>query len=393
MSASRLKQRVVSHRTSSYYRMVAARGMVSMALIVAGCQDLPEIEYKGEKVRVGVYGDAQLCAGDIARMDAFVRQVERDLDAHANERIDVYLYDLFDPPSSMPKGCDRGGCFDRKNERVFTSSLSLEHELVHAVVHRIGRPADIFYNEGIAEALTDARTIFGRTLPGDNLGRSERSHEARETLDVQTAAHFVRWLWEEHDRESLRRLARGSSLADAYDWSFAEAEAAYLTDAPWAYPRRHPCSAPPMASVGELEWDETFSFSCEDENTFTMDVYSEYPEGGWYARHVVRTVAIERGGTFDVARSDHAPDAVFLLRCQLEPIAEAPRQHPSHEDWSILAEQEHRTRSFRRPSLFALSGQLSRVRLEPGVYELVVREPRDVESVRVRITPALEVQR
>lgn len=357
---------------------VNVRRTLVAALLVSGCHDLSEIRYETDEVRVGTYFGDELCAGDLRWIDDFVRRIEDDLDAESNEQIEIHLFDRDDNQS--PRMCNGRSCYDVKNERVFSSAASLEHELVHAVADRVGRPADVLYTEGIPDALVNQRLVFGNTLPSDNLDRE------RTNLDDRTAGHFFRWLWNERDREGVRRLVRGELFADAYGFTFEEAEAAYLENAPWAYPRRWPCSAPPLASTGDHAWDETFTFDCDDEETFTI-----VPEDDAvpHLRRKRRTIRIENGGLYNLSGVE---ESIGILACQLERIDDAPADGaspPGETDPAAFAE------AWGGVEYPIVGTDLVQIDFPPGEYELTIRDPAPIpgSSVRLIITPALQAAR
>jgi hypothetical protein len=279
-------------------------------LTSAACHDLAEIEYEGEKVRVGTFFGEELCAGDLRWMDEFVRRVEVDLDAADDEPVEIHLFHPNEP--RLPNRCESSACYDVKHARIFSPPASLEHEIVHAVNERVGRPADILYREGIANALPNRRQLFGRTFPSDNLDLDHPD------LDGRTIGHFMRWLWEEHDRDAFRRLARGELFADAFGFTFEDAEAEFLEEAPWAYPRRWPCSAPPLQAAGEHAWEETLTFACDDD--LTMTISAQAPSVDTHTRRTTRTFEVTRAGLYHFTGL-HRFD---LVKCQLAPVDDAP---------------------------------------------------------------------
>ncbi|KIG18900.1 hypothetical protein DB30_07236 [Enhygromyxa salina] len=174
--------------------------------------------------------------------------------------IDVYLWDNSQPFAESewcPEGIDLG-CYRRG--AVYADSLSIEHELVHAVVDTFADPKP-FWSEGAAEALKGDRTILGNTAPVDNLDLDPP------WLRYSTAGHFSRWLLETHGLELYRELlrARGSSreaFEQTYDMTIEEAQALYFAEAPHAYGAFNTCDHPDLPQTGDLQWSETIEIDC-----------------------------------------------------------------------------------------------------------------------------------
>jgi hypothetical protein len=345
--------------------------------------DLPPLEYEGEKVRVGTYFPEELCRGEVAAMDAFVSEVEDDLRAWDDEKIEVYVVDLVPEelfPGSICEKHQTQGCADTVLSRVIGNFTNVDHELVHIVQARIGRPWSKFYTEGIAEALAEDRTFMTRRRPSENL---DRVHPG---LDAAGAGHFMRWWWETGDRAALRRLLsrRGrdpeKAFADEFGMSIRDAEERYFDEAPGSYPRRSPCAAPQLGSTAAGHWEETIEFDCGGPTTRGV--------AGRIREH--RTMVVEAAGFYDVALS--AGGWVGLMLCQTEPLPVAEEE----ADAELRDERHVRHESWTYPDgtyTYLEGGRSNQVFMDAGTYDVRVEHRDENEGpLVVQIRPSLLVE-
>ena len=195
--------------------------------MASGCLDHPELRYETEKAVIGTEFDVELCPEDLARIDRQIRFVEDLLEAHSDEKIEIYLYSTSPPPR-----CYGGhSCYDKVRRVIRSTLFDLDHEIVHAVNHRFARLRPLFWVEGVAVAL-DRRGTFDDD--GDVLENFKERSGLR--LSYATAGHFVRWLIEAYGTEKLRPLLKGVGFQPLYGISLAEAAARYEVERPCAYP-------------------------------------------------------------------------------------------------------------------------------------------------------------
>ena len=123
----------------------------AMLFVLACGDDLPEIRYETEHLRIGTAFDAPLCQGDLDYYESIVTSLEQQLATSVRDPIEVYLWDTL---SYFPESgwCTEVaiGCYG--DGVVYADSLSIDHELVHAVIDTFADPSP-FWDEGAAEAL------------------------------------------------------------------------------------------------------------------------------------------------------------------------------------------------------------------------------------------------
>jgi hypothetical protein len=126
---------------------------------VLGCKpELPSLDYRGERVRVGSDVVDQICAGTLSRIDREVEQIETRLDLPIQDSaIDVYVLD----PDTVDIYCSGANCTPMPSRRapfVVVNHLLFERAIAHELVHArlAGRSAPL-YEEGIAQAVAPPR--------------------------------------------------------------------------------------------------------------------------------------------------------------------------------------------------------------------------------------------
>jgi hypothetical protein len=169
-----------------------------------GCDqdELPPLDYRGERVRVGTNVVDQVCAGTLGQIDREVERIEDQLDLpRQTSWIDMYIVDTatVEMHCGRATNCARsssdGPPFAVVNYMRFEGAMG--HELAHARVP--GRSTPLF-EEGIAGAVSYPRCP---ALDSDlDLAEVLTTKGALDWLDVRTtyyaAGELVAWLIEEH---------------------------------------------------------------------------------------------------------------------------------------------------------------------------------------------------
>lgn len=221
-------------------------------IFVGGCQQLPDVTYETEHAEIGTYFDAPLCAGNLARVDAKIRDLGLALDVPLESRFRIYW-----GAEGVETHCgfkeedntavlSGGGCHQIGQNVIFVDAGSLGHELVHAVGDRVGA-MEPFFEEGIAQALNNE--YMGaedfRVLPSSLVGLPRQDFESASS-SRSTANHFVHFLMDERGMtplNELRKLVHEHSSQDqvlaafkgVYDVSMSDFETAWMARAPFTY--------------------------------------------------------------------------------------------------------------------------------------------------------------
>jgi hypothetical protein len=193
----------------------------------------------------------------------------------------------------------------------------------------------------------------------------------------------MRWLWEEHDRDAFRQLARGSLFFDAYGFTFEEAEAAYLEDAPWSYPRRWPCTAPRLEPVGEHRWSASVVPECDDVHTRMTNPYDWRDLGH---PRLERTIDVVDGGLYNLTA---VSGGVELLHCQLDPVFAEP---PQAEESPLSHFDSVARESWDQEPTRLVTDSLWQLHLAAGTYEVVLYRTSvfdEQHDPHLEISPAL----
>lgn len=276
--------------------------------LLAACEQLPELRYETEHLKVGLNYDAQLCQGNLDRMELALITAETALGVQLKKPVEVYMW-----LDENPGWCDETavGCYNEGRRTIYATEGSIPHELVHAVVDRLGRPA-AFWDEGAAEAISPRRTRRGTATPSSQLDRESLE------LSYNTAGHFSRWLIE---REGVERFASMLAIrADAraafeavYDMSFDEAEALYLAEAPDSYGAYIPCQHPELEALSPTHWSEKLAIDCSLPHNY----------GGVFGGAVstFRRFTVTQRGYYEI-RTDSPGGA--LSRCPNENVEATP---------------------------------------------------------------------
>lgn len=334
--------------------LLRAALLVATCSLTAACNERPEIRYETEHLRVGTDFDAPLCRGDLEHMELVIATVEAELATSLDEKVDVYLWATEDwpPEQEWCRGMHDTSCF--KGSAIYSSLVSLDHELVHAVAATVGWPAPI-WREGAAVALQSERTQFGLTAPVDNLDLDVPE------LDYRTAGAFARWLLETHGPERFRELMRSKGDArkafeSVYDISVEAAQEAYFADSPYSYVPLIACEHPELEQIEGLRWSESIDLDCDAAGTY----------GGPYGMGTYRVVTIAERGHYAISTS--APSAT-ISRCPDEDLESFPEASSS-----VYGDIPPLTREFPQRFVRALAGneEPELLDLAPGRYELSI---------------------
>lgn len=326
--------------------------LTAASLVMVACEQRPEIRYETAHLRIGTGFDEPLCQGDLDHLELVIATVEAELSTTLDSPVDVYLWSAEEWPNHTnwcPADYD-SGCF--VNGNIYTGPVSLDHELVHAVVRTLGKPAP-FWDEGAAVALQSNRTLFAGYAPLDNLNLDTPE------LSYLTAGGFSRWLLETHGADLYRALLRAPGSArkafeSTYGMSFEAAQEQFFAEAPYSYAPLIACEAAELEQSAALSWSETIDVSCE-----SADV-----RGGSYGMAVFRVMTIAQRGHY--AFSTSAPLG-GIGRCADEDLELPPTPgDPALGDVPPVTPvfQYGFTRTF------AGEGEVTVLDLAPGRYEL-----------------------
>jgi hypothetical protein len=196
-----------------------------MAVIIGtlGCKpELPPLEYRSERARVGSDVVDQVCAGTLARIDRELEQVEERLDLPRTDRVvDVYILEDAVARSHCPD--DWPNCVNASNSVIITASHFnnvIAHELVHARLRPefsdAARSMPVLFNEGVAVAIAPSYCPrpLSPELTADEL-LSARS--ARDLLQLQgyyLGGELVAGLLDTHDPAELLAFMAEVDRAD-----------------------------------------------------------------------------------------------------------------------------------------------------------------------------------
>jgi hypothetical protein len=276
-----------------------------LAIGVTACGDgldLPPIRYRTEHLLVGTDFEEPVCQGSLSRLERHVTDLERRLEITVDRQLELYWYAGV-PPCATEHAA---GCYDLDSGIIRTTYSAAQHELAHAVSHLWGHP-DRFYSEGVAEAFSGVRSGFGSALPSKSLGLTGH-------VPTKSAAHFVRWLYENQGPTPLRALFQSSTreneatarraFVDAYARSIEQMEARFYAEAPEYYPGLTWC----FDDLEVLPWQDGFW-----RHTIELDCASEHTLGkGTLQRTVGFDVEVAGKYTFEV----DAPGRVNITTCQ-----------------------------------------------------------------------------
>ncbi|MCA9680802.1 MAG: hypothetical protein KC457_01300 [Myxococcales bacterium] len=325
-----------------------------LAILGLGCSAPAEIRYETEHLRIAPTFDEPLCAGEIERFERHADRLEGLLGTRMKQPVTVYLWKTEEFPVGEYCAESSIGCYREDEHAIYTTSLALDHELVHAVAWDLGKPGD-FFVEGVAEMLAFDRVLAGWDSPVTEIDKP------RAELSYRTAGHFSRWLWQYYGQGAFLDLlateAKSSAaLESIYGLSIDAAAELYLAEAPYAYAPLHACEYPPLTEVEPGRWMESIHLDCDDVGTF----------GGPTGMGTSRVLEVE-------ARAD------FLLETDAESlsIALCPDEDLPTEPVDFdpaLGDVPPVTSAFRGQYVLGLSGggDVHVLDLVPGRYEITV---------------------
>lgn len=158
---SKLTDETMSRHTTSM-NGGRSRPLALLVFLSGACESPPasspvEIpfiaEYSTERLRIATDFTAELCAGNIALMDAQIRWMEQEIDGQRENPTWIYLYADGETIDACPEP-DGGvalGCWDAPV--VYTTWDAASHELVHAYLSEVNDLVPIVLREGAAVAL------------------------------------------------------------------------------------------------------------------------------------------------------------------------------------------------------------------------------------------------
>jgi len=177
------------------------------AVLLAGCTELPPVEYTTPRLELATGFDAPVCEGTLDSLDAHLERVEQTLGLGLGSE-PIRMYWLSESETEDVCGGGNGGCFFPATRVVFGQGSSLTHELVHAALDTRGESS--FLEEGMAEMLSgvgayyDPRTAEASIAEHISVSRSEYRDGG---VDYAAAGHFVRWVFEQGGTPALVSLA------------------------------------------------------------------------------------------------------------------------------------------------------------------------------------------
>jgi hypothetical protein len=142
----------------------AARSIVGMALLLAGCRadpdpwaQLPEPDQRGERVVIATDAAERVCAGTLAAIDAEVERIEAELELPAREdRYRIWILE----PAQVGSICDgESSCRHTEHGAVvsadnFVVERRTARELTPLMLDHAGIEAHPFFIEGLAGAMS-----------------------------------------------------------------------------------------------------------------------------------------------------------------------------------------------------------------------------------------------
>lgn len=304
-------------------------GLAAGALI--GCNyptQLP-IEYETEHLRIGTEPDDPLCQGDLVALEQQIARIEDELELEADKTYKVYIWREETWWAGAMNNCPgepARGCTQPSRGVIWTTKGALAHEIVHAVVG----PSSLhpFFDEGLAELYGSNQTRFGLTAPSAN------ADTQRDTTDVRTATHFLRWLREQWGPHPLAQLVHDGrdgfrEFESIYGMTIEEAEQLYFAEAPYAYAALDDCQAPELTSAQIVDgWIDTITLDCatgadtrSSGEGIIVHRTLEVPEPGYYS------VSTD-GEWFDIYRCGTRFDASAPDRW----LQDAPSSHAGFPD-------------------------------------------------------------
>lgn len=281
---------------------------LSLILLIAACTPaLPEVTDEGLHVRVAADSGLRLCAGTLAHIDEFVERVSEQFGEAPpveEERITFYWLDadgFYERSgcSSPALGCEKDGI-------LWAKEAPIDHEFVHAIVHKISHPSP-FFIEGLADAynglgaIRKAATVFTYRARRTVLAGRYRS------VDYGAAGAFTAYLVVRHGIDAYLTAYASwptepneRAIDDVFLDVFGVSLSQSLTDfeATYAACSRAEVDAKLLeCSAAEIAWDGSslianHTLSCEQEDAIG-------PFGGEDIV-VQKTLVVPRDGMYEI---------------------------------------------------------------------------------------------
>ncbi|WP_434421548.1 hypothetical protein [Nannocystis pusilla] len=222
----------------------APHALPIIAVWVLACAPEPGASHD-QHVEISLENDArEVCAGSVAHLDRYINRAFNffGIAAPAPLGVPVLVVGTESPCADLYSS---SSCYVAGEETVYLADLDLEgrrtlgvvrHELSHAVIDRVWGQSAPFFNEGLAESLS--QTLDRATPPalapvGAMLDRIPAE------VDYTAAAYFVRFLIDTRGLERFKQVFQQSLghsraeiealMASIYGESFQALEAEYLS--------------------------------------------------------------------------------------------------------------------------------------------------------------------
>lgn len=254
--------------------MVRACVVAASLLGAVGCSELPEVQYHREGFDLAVEFDHPVCEGTLRAMEERVQLVAQETDRRKDTPMTIYWLS-----GELERICPRpaAGCFIPGTQIVASTSGSLHHEIVHAVMNTRG--SNPFAEEGLAEVLSGVAAYQPADQRGDPLssfGLSRKDARHGE-VDYDRAAHFMHYVRGEGGEHAVAALTdaidRDDGPAQIVEMlerelrrSAADIEADYA-QAPVFYPSSRAMETEPIDAF-ELAAGVNLPLDCSHESTF-----------------------------------------------------------------------------------------------------------------------------
>ncbi|PCC73681.1 hypothetical protein SAMN02745121_06799 [Nannocystis exedens] len=295
--------------------------MFLAALGLGGCSDPEQAgEPRGMHVEFFIENDERtLCAGTVGHLDRYIERLFEFFDVSQDGFV-APVHVLVSPQ------CHANACYIPARREVHIQHVDaggsrasgmLRHELSHAIIDRLWGQSVPFFNEGLAETLSQSLTEVptpslapvGGMLAGEPFD-----------IDYSEAARFVRFLIDTRGQERFRRLFQAAkirsqeavrrAIEDVYGESFDSLEAEYLSGAPRCQYQIHLCDELRAEPVG-VAWSATQPVSCLDGDVYGSD------DGERPFLATQRTVEVEHAGVYrlSAAAGFGSVSQIVLTRC------------------------------------------------------------------------------
>ena len=341
-----------------------AAALLVVELLAPACEQRPEFRYETEHLRIATNFDQPLCRGDLDHYESVITTLENVLDTTVHERTDVYLADLTMVPPDWCSDEKVEGCYG--DGEIRAHDMSIDHELVHAVIASIGSPKD-FWNEGAATSLQTDRTYFYGAKLSDTL-ESDSLY-----VDRSAAGTFSRWLFETHGVERYRALLRAPGSAreafeQTYEMTIEEAQEQYAAQVPYSYAAFMGCDDyPELPQVADMQWSETIDIDCNNAHV----------HGGPLGMGAYRVLTITERGDYTFSTTAEIGVISACRDVQLD--------SPPVEGDPALGDVPPYTNQFFALRAIPGDGELTTFDLVPGRYDLRVGYSESFEPQTARV--------